>query len=533
MGLGRNLEPGQLQIGDFVFGEGTMFTLESMDIGAYEVNIQDYQIPTANEVRFGQDTLKPMPIQLTINALKNFTLENIKGLTGDTRELNFNDDRRPGMFAREWRADEVRGQWGEMKPLLYCRPVDGRTVRIYGRPGKLAVPPLRRKGQAQQIIAEYRRADTLCYSDSEYYLATRPNEIYRITRSEDWDMGNAPSWLRFLLIGPMKHPIIQLGDLVIELDIEMDLGEVVEVSSYPWSRRVIRLNDGISFNAQLTRPYLDRLNFQAESGIEFSWNATDTNASVEEELFSAYPNGAIPTGDWWVDHAVDGGGGTIAVSGGVIVPTDSGNQTHLATMVYKTPSVTLYQHVETQIANPPEYSIQVHEQAANRIIGRCNAERTEYLYWDIKYGYCQFGYRKNGVDTVLETWRLYRRKETLRLIWGSVIDDVFGIDFSPVEDWIYAADFGNGDGPLGSVLYMNGYEIARFDGNDIQVLRDTFTPYHMYTGEGFVWTPRFLGQSTPGGIRYHKMRDNPPPEIAENLNVSQVLMLWRDAWQTI
>ena len=167
----RNLEPGQYQIGDFIFGYHTLFKVESFDIGAYDVNVQDFQVPSADELRFGRDTLKPMPIQITINALRNKVLPNVAGLGAGFQakadQLNFEHDRKVGQFGKEWRADEVRGKWGELKPLRICRE-DGRTVMVYGRPGKLAVPPLGPKGVNQKIVAEYRRSDTLCFSETEW-----------------------------------------------------------------------------------------------------------------------------------------------------------------------------------------------------------------------------------------------------------------------------------------------------------------------------------------------------------------------------
>jgi len=530
----RNLEPGQYQIGDFVFGEHTLFNVESMDIGAYEVNVQDFQVPISDELRFGQDSLKPMPIQLTINARRNFLLPNMAALAGGSKAatLNFDSDRRPGEFAKEWRSDEIRNKWGELKPLLICRE-DGRVVRVYGRPGKLAVPPLGRKGQNQKIVAEFRRSDTLCYSDVEWYTALRANEIVTITRAEDFDMGNAPCWLRFLLVGPMKHPIIQLGSLVIELNAELDIGDVVEISSYPWQRRVVRANDGLSLNAQLLSPYLDKLKFDAESGVELSWTATDINSSVEAIDFSTYTDGPIPTADWWVDHAADGGAGDITVTDGLVVFNDSGNETHLVTMVYKTPTVTKYQRLEFRTPTAPEGPLPFYtDEATNRIIGRSNADRTEYLFWEISRNYLWFGYRKDGADHRLKKWELNRLCQTLKIIWGNLWDSTFGNLFEATDNWIWSSDFGTGAGELSSHLYINNHLFATYNGDDEEEL-SFFGSQHIYVGQGFKATPRGFGQSTPGTISYLNFRDNPPPEIADSLNVSTIFMLWRDAWQTI
>lgn len=532
---GRNLEPGQYQIGEFVFGTGTLFNVEEFDIGAYEVNVQDHQIPANDDLLFGQDTLKPMPIQITINARKNKILENMAALTQSSlaSQLNFENDRRPGRFAKEWRADEIRTQWGALKPLLICRS-DGRTVRVYGRPGKLAIPPLDLREQGQKIVAEFRRSDTLCYSDIEWYVQARPNEVVTITRAEDFDMGNAPCWLRFLLIGPMKHPIIQLGSLVIELDIELATGEVCEVSSYPWQRRVIRANDGLSLNSRLLRPYLDKLKFEAESGIELSWTATDTTADLEEFPFDSLPDGPLSSSEWWIDERDDGGSGSITLNNGLLQWNTSGASDHFITAVNKTPTLTRYQLVEHKLATPGEWSITRDDQPRNRIIGHSNDSRTEYSYWDFTHDYFWFGHHRNGVDQrVSEVYRIRRCLEILRLVWGSMIDGVFGINLMPQNNWVYTAEFGNGAGEKGSTFRINGHIVATHDGLNDQV---TVDDSHLYTGLGMKGTAKLVTQHMPGRVAYHNFRDNAPPEVMEEVVAAQpsaVYMLWRDAWQTI
>ena len=307
--MSNNLEPGQYQIGDFVFGSGTMFNVEDFDIGGYEVNNQDFQVTASDEIRFGKDSFKPLPIQLIINARENRLLANVASLVNETRDLHFENDRTAGRFVREWRSDPVREKRGELKPLLFCRD-DGKVVRIYGRPGKTAVSRKRVGGLERKIVAEFRRSDTLCYSDFEWFVHTRPGEIVDVLRAIDFDQGDAPSWLRFVLIGPMIHPIIQLGTLTIELDEELDTGDIVEISSYPWGRRVVRLNDGANLSAKLISPYLDKLRFDADSVYQMSWTATGTNEESAEVDFSTYPEDpdGLPTDTWEIGYYGPGEG---------------------------------------------------------------------------------------------------------------------------------------------------------------------------------------------------------------------------------
>ena len=77
----RNLEAGQYQLGDFIFGRYTWFVVEKFDVGGYDVNVQDFQAVLSDEIRFGSDSLKALPIQLTINALINRTLPHVAALT--------------------------------------------------------------------------------------------------------------------------------------------------------------------------------------------------------------------------------------------------------------------------------------------------------------------------------------------------------------------------------------------------------------------------------------------------------------------
>lgn len=270
------LTPGQFQIGDFVFGRNTLFTVEGFEIGGYDINVQDFQASISDEMRFGRDSLKPLPIQLSINALENYAMTNIIAATGS--EDPDIDNLNPGDFVNEWRADAVRSEWGALKPLYVCRE-DGTSVMVFGRPGKLAISKPSGKNAFRKIVAEYRRSDTYAYSTTEWiYTATgTPQVIER-------PAGDAPAWLRLWLTGPMSNPVIQLGWVTVQLSVTIQAGEVVEVSSYPWSRRVVRLNDGASFAAGLTSPYLDKLKFEAEAETELSWTASETTGASKCQL---------------------------------------------------------------------------------------------------------------------------------------------------------------------------------------------------------------------------------------------------------
>jgi len=554
--LDRNLLPGQYQIGNFVFGAHTMFRVESCDIGAYELNVKDYQRGSADELSFGEDTLKPMPLTLTINALNNYAMPHIASLMKDFKELNFDNDRQPGIFAREWRADETRHKWGELKPLKVCRPKDGVTLRVYGRPGKLAVTPLGRapNNQNRQMVAEFRRSDTLYYSDYEYLTSTKPNEIQTIVRNADHDMGDAPSWLRFLLVGPMTHPIIQLGFVTIELDYAIPAGSVVEISSYPWARRAIDLSSGISLNARLTQPYLDKLLFETNSKVEFSWNASGLRISGNdvEEDFSAYDLTMLH--DKWHIFYMGPGQGEIApkiqllpalpLIHAVLAWHDSGNRWRLGTAIFKRgKTISDWQKVGMQIGIAPEPSL-FEEECANRIIGRSNADGTRYQYWDIRYPNFIFGIHIDGTDhEISKTYKIPR----ILAVLENIIDNfkgAFGAGDHAGAGWYWEAEFGSGEDLNTHTLWINGHRVCVF--RNANAWGFTGKDYRHY-GFGMKATQRLLGQSTPGPLVKFWGGDNYPPSIAEEIikeaeeqaNIeygsvrSRCYLLWRDAWQTL
>jgi hypothetical protein len=126
--------------------------------------------------------------------------------------------------------------------------------------------------------AEFRRADTLAYSEQEFFIevgvgATVPLVLTR---------GTAPSWLRILIFGPANRPTITIGTRQLFLDWEIPNGEAVEITSYPWLGRRVVDSNGISLAAYLTitpDPYLDKLRLGHKATRNITWNATDVGGS--------------------------------------------------------------------------------------------------------------------------------------------------------------------------------------------------------------------------------------------------------------
>lgn len=275
----RNLEPGQFQIGNLIMGEWTLYKIESLDIGNYDVNIGDSQAQASNEIQPGIDTFKPSSMTLTINVLKNKVMENVVALTNSSKVLNFDDD--PGLheLQEEWRAEETLGEWGAMKPLFFCG-TDGITRQFFGRPGKFTHKNHKILGSSYyQCTAEFRRFDTLGYSEQEWFVPF-PNVLE--THTISLTRGTAPSWVRILIFGPANQPVIQWGTKTIELDWNIEAGDVAEITSYPWLGRRVVDSNGLSLAAYLIMsqdPYLDKLKLLHKTSIDISWNAVGTDAN--------------------------------------------------------------------------------------------------------------------------------------------------------------------------------------------------------------------------------------------------------------
>lgn len=288
MTLIRNLLPGQYQIGDLVFGRGTTVVVETCDVKPYDVNNMDYQVSRSDENRFGWDSQKPATLELTFHVLKNRLLPPYEDLIPNFwAEMPTVDE-----FQKEWRADDVRYIWGELKPLYICG-ADGITRSVYGRPGQFTYGKDSKYTESIQCLGEYRRADTLTYSVNETIYGMNQAAPHIVIPGTE---GDACSWFRIELLGPITHPIFTMTGLyvngvtlstplAIELDYTVAAGEVVEINSYPWSRRAVSSN-GQNLSAQLigATPYLDRLRFEHNATVDVTMTGTGMTSDTEALL---------------------------------------------------------------------------------------------------------------------------------------------------------------------------------------------------------------------------------------------------------
>ncbi len=280
MSVTQNLRPHQFQLGDVVFGDHTPYQVTGLKIPSYNVNNQDYQAQLADETRMCQDTLQGVPITMTIVVRDNAPMEFIPGAENLPNDLVAKSSKLLPALATEWKADEIRKQWGELKPLIYCNGY-GSVRRIYGRPRKFESTRKTKTSRTYRVNCEYARADTLYYSDIEYSVGLEVDADPASYTRED---GEAQAWYRILLVGPQRDPEVNIGQDNFLYDGDINAGRMVEISSYPWSRRCVEGNvdgtgDLVSRRTALigNTKYLDQPRLPPNSSIPMTWTADLTS----------------------------------------------------------------------------------------------------------------------------------------------------------------------------------------------------------------------------------------------------------------
>lgn len=269
------LRPHQFQLGAVVFGRNTPYPVSDMKIASYNVNNQDFQVPRSNETRMGIDTEQPGSITFTMGVIDNapaaYIHHQASPLTGMVEESS----KLLTALAKEWKALDYVQTFGAVTKLTYCNGY-GSIRRIYGRPRKFEYTRKTPKSLFHKITAEFARADSLTHSDTEYAtppLTATPISFTRLG-------GDADAWLRIQLTGPMANPHIKIGDLDIQLQVDIAAGHIIEVSSYPWARYIVDLTTSENYRAALigATHYLDQLTIPPDIPVAMSFTATGTTA---------------------------------------------------------------------------------------------------------------------------------------------------------------------------------------------------------------------------------------------------------------
>lgn len=281
----RNLIPGQWQVGDIVMGRGTNIRMTSIDVKPYDIQQQDYQQARADVKQFGNDQHTPTTIEMTVQVLNNKLLPGYQHLIPNF----WHSQPTVSDLQREWRFDEGRHIWGQMKPLFHRSRLDDRHKVIFGRPGQFTYTfdDTFGSGEVVNCLMEFRRGDTMSYSVGEKFTIldqSHPSAVINGTG------GDAPSWMRLLIRGPANHPVVTLENMykqdepvIIDFDYNIPAGMVVEISGYPWSKRVVNnAPQPLSMGEYLIgdSPYLDRLQFDFNAVVQASVAAGNTSSET-------------------------------------------------------------------------------------------------------------------------------------------------------------------------------------------------------------------------------------------------------------
>lgn len=274
--MSYNLRPHQWQIGGLVFGEHTQYPVLGVKPQSYTVNNQDSQTPLSDEIRMGQDSFQATTMTLKIGVKDNAPMRYIPGHL--PCDLVSKSSKLLDALQDEWKADEVKQDWGQLKPLIHC---DGycSVRRIYGRPRKFEYTTKTRTSQFHVVTAEFARIDTLTHADVESKVTlVNGADPRNFTRTK----GRGASWFRVRLAGPMANPEVTVGALHIQLQYTIPTGDVVEVSGYPWARRIIDNHDN---NLRTTlvgnTKYLDQLKIPASTATPMQFTASGTSGASE------------------------------------------------------------------------------------------------------------------------------------------------------------------------------------------------------------------------------------------------------------
>ncbi len=281
-----SLGEGQWQLGEVKFGRGTPITVANVDIGAYEHKLSDIQISQTDELRMGRDFFTPGVLTFDMGILNNRLLPSMAAITRNGGvgypERYEIQGAQPLMekLVATWRNDATRKRFGYLNYLRYCK--FGMQKRIYGRPRKITTNIFNSANEYVPILAEFQRVDTLSYDDSESYVTGAPAAYGTYPIQAQRVGGKTATWVRYLIQGPINHPKINVKDQYeIELNYNVPVGVVVEITSYPWERRVITsLGQNISPLMIGNSPYMEKIVLQPSSISEIGLSGSATTADT-------------------------------------------------------------------------------------------------------------------------------------------------------------------------------------------------------------------------------------------------------------
>lgn len=497
----RNLVAGQFQCGNLIMGRGTNIIVENFDVKPDDINVQDYSVQRSEEKRFGQDYLSPTTLEITATIMHNEMRQDYKHILPNFwQDMPNIDD-----FAKEWRFDEGRHNWGEMKALYVCDR-EGNSRMIYGRPGQFSTSIPTRYSPDRAILAEWRRADTKNYSVEESGLALTKNEvpdyIQRIR-------GNADSWLRIVGVGPLTNPKIVIGEHKVELNRTIPAGESFEISSYPWQRRAINnKRENLSADLAGTSPYLDKLTIPPDAWIPVRWRSDEVNTWVPALGNEEWNTDIQSMGYWDLPETFE------HIHGRTVVRTDIFNprpfRRFIGAGLLGSTAAVLYK--EEEFNSREQYSqarIVEPFRGSSGIVIMSNATMTNFVILEVQSGVgnnrlrLRTGSAYNALSTPVASW-------TNPSLWG----------WSETDD-IYVESHWNGSHMVFSAGVNDEEKISWIDETDI-VNQANRKQGYIFDINGSLLT---TGTGFRNLLSYDKATVPAP--------VGSIHLMWRDAWSIL
>ena len=502
----KNLIPGQYQIGGLVMGKGTNVRITGFDIDTDEIASQEYQRSRQDEKNFGVDQFAPGVITIIFNVMKNYIRENAyssHSLPDDVFKHYITVDQ----LKKIWRFDEGRKMWGEVMPIYVCGQ-DGVTRVIYGRPGKFKYErrPHDYAGWIE-CTAEWRKSDTLAYTAQESVVEmVQNNDPAILTRTE----GDCDSWFRIIAEGPMNHPIFTVGEEQIELDYNIQAGEIVEISSYPQQRRIVN-NSRVNLIRKMIGKtnYLDRLVIPAGSPVHVRWTNGDFNTFVPTLGNSSWSEDISDLNSFNLPSTFD------VIAGRPVVRFDLFNpirpRKYLGSGILGTTSAVIYN--EKQFATEEQYATaRIVEPFWGRsgIVIMSNDDMTNFILLEVVSG---LGNNKLRIRTGTSptTYSAVRAEWTNTALFGWSETDEVGIGYNPVTNKFHA--------------FFNGSSVAEWEDTGNIVNKDNRNSGFIFDLDGNLLS---WGTGFADFIGYDKI-----PGGGGGPTSGKAYLLWRDAWSTI
>lgn len=246
------LQDGQFQLGNTVFGEGTMYPCQPPEFGPPDLTVNDVGRPGGDGLRIGRESRQGRVLTFDMGVMGSGN-----GRPGGREMFD-----RLAALEKEWMFEGdnsyymLRDLPQICQPLSYCR--GGETRRVYGRPRRFAPVYPDTMAPWINVTADYQTLDHYSYSETISYTTVgtiavskaglrtpirTPISLVRTPTQTNPNPikvgGTAPAWLRFFIFGPIANPVVEVsGAFRVELKVSLKFDEWAIVDPTPWGQMV-------------------------------------------------------------------------------------------------------------------------------------------------------------------------------------------------------------------------------------------------------------------------------------------------------